>query len=1657
MNLKLLTAYCLLLILLLLSATKIMAATLIDEDFESWPPVGWQIVDHNGNGAWTNHNAIHGWVNYINKDKPIGERGDVAVADSDYFDAETDTSLITPPLDLSDHSYIVLYYETVYNDAWFYDDYADVDVSTNSGADWINVLHWEGESQREYGPGTNVTVNVSAAAGCSNALIRFHYFSPGDYWWEIDNVVILADTIDPTEFEAVGAATTQIDLSWITNEVGDEVILAYFLSDAIGTPADGTVYNVGNSIPGGGTIIYKGSGTDFSHTNFILEATEYFYKIWSVNSHTQYSAGVADSAFSCVGTFPYLESYESDLGVWHGVENNEFDWKRGSGTTPSSETGPDGGANGSDYYIYTEASGIANQGKSFLIDASFDFISSPNPELAFFYHMYGVDMGSLHVDVCDDSSNWHSNLWEISGEQQTSSSDPWKNAVVEMQQFGGQSPVKVRFRGITGNDFHSDMAVDYITITNRPGGLFFTPPSQSGSGHLGTTVQYNINALNLTGGDSDFNLFYTGAGGGAGWNETGPANTGFLNYRSSTNLTVNVTIDPNAAAWEAHTSIVTSVSTDGVFTNSTVLITKCDWNYDIYFEDFNREFYWPEGWTNYFLGQEVEGWFHGIERYLLLWAPAHDPAYGATNWFVSPAIDFGVDANQIYLGFWFLHYSDPFVPMDHKQSVYVSTGSRNPNDGDYVKVDDIDYNPGSSQWLYNLFDLSAFHGHSNVYIAIDYTSGNPMISFDVVTINGSKTGVDNAAIDSPTSFTMDSYQSTPAVTGTISIAGSTGTSGPATQVTAQFGYGFQNSNPFDNQDWVWVDAVYSHSDDTRDFFVSSPAFLTVAGELDYAFRFKNGESTWIYADTDGSSNGYLKANSGKMTVNMFPPKGELVKEQTLPEDIINAYSSVDNLFYDYSVADDFEFTVDTEVNSIRWKGIYWSSGRSGNETGIVLKVYANNSSGGDHPGSILYSELVPGYSCEKFMKTDNNFGINIYKYHIDLATPFSASKNTKYWFSVQMKVAESNEFWGQLTTSDSISGQNAAQFDGSSWGLVNDDIGFELYGDITNYGVLVGSVKRSYDGLPLLNANVKITDGGDNWSTSTGSNGEYNILLPLGTYSATAEIDNYQSQTVPGISFSSHGQVVTQNFSLESAKLYYSPSAISNSMNFGSVVTNNLTITNDGPVALSYNLIITTGNSPAMNLNEERNSSNNKIVPIEFNYDLENIFKNIGASPLPPSDKIIDSFNSTADSKNNKSAENFDCYAVNLNVAPARFVKFNSGSPGTFTKDIQLSIDYLELICAGDFVLGDFSSLYGIKFYARELIKVSTADASITSLGILYPSVNGSEVWTGMTAAPNGDIYGSTSDGSFSRLYKIDIATCSATLIGTISSQPLVIDIAINTKGELFGIDIINDNLIKINPATATPTVVGSIGFNANYAQGMDFNDLDGILYYAAYSTNYGGELRTVNTDTGATIPLGSFSSSHELDSLAIPKYVSASWVSLSSDSGTIPPDSTTQLDVIFDAGVVSNFGTYNSEILFFGNHINAVPNLPLTMDIIPSPIISAPMTQDFGSVDLFITSSVPLVVGNVGVGVLSGAVQDIVSPFFISGETNYFIPASSNITLNTHFVSDVEGDFSQNVQLTGGGGKTVVFIGNAIPEPVGIWIIGLLVTRSILKMRRSG
>jgi hypothetical protein len=160
-----------------------------------------------------------------------------------------------------------------------------------------------------------------------------------------------------------------------------------------------------------------------------------------------------------ITNFPYEERFESDLGDWIQSPNDNFDWTRHSGGTPSSETGSNAAHEGF-FYIYTEAS--SNFNAETYLDASFDFSSLSFPYLTFYYHMYGINMGSLHVDVWDGT--WNQNVFVLTGQQQTDASSSWENVFIDLTNFAGTDSVVVRLRGITGQSFQSDICIDKIEV-----------------------------------------------------------------------------------------------------------------------------------------------------------------------------------------------------------------------------------------------------------------------------------------------------------------------------------------------------------------------------------------------------------------------------------------------------------------------------------------------------------------------------------------------------------------------------------------------------------------------------------------------------------------------------------------------------------------------------------------------------------------------------------------------------------------------------------------------------------------------------------------------------------------------------------------------------------------------------------------------------------------------------------------------------------------------------------------------------------------------------------------------------------------------------------------------------------------------------------------
>jgi hypothetical protein len=198
-----------------------------------------------------------------------------------------------------------------------------------------------------------------------------------------------------------------------------------------------------------------------------------------------------------------------------------------------------------------------------------------------------------------------------------------------------------------------------------------------------------------------------------------------------------------------------------------------------------------------------------------------------------------------------------------------------------------------------------------------------------------------------------------------------------------------------------------------------------------------------------------------------------------------------------------------------------------------------------------------------------------------------------------------------------------------------------------------------------------------------------------------------------------------------------------------------------------------------------------------------------------------------------------------------------------------------------------YVSVYG----TGALYTVDPNDGTMTLIG---GGVSGG--WNGI-AYDGSTMYGATS----TQLYTIDLGTGTSTLVGSLGNAGLMIDIAIDQDtGICYGHDIVDDNIYTIDLGTGAATVLGPTGLACNYAQGMEFDQGNDVLYLAAYTTQ--GELYTCDVGTGACTLVGAFDGGAEVTALAIP---------YTTGPGPIPIDIWVAPGTYPLEAIVENLGTF--------------------------------------------------------------------------------------------------------------------------------------------------
>lgn len=271
---------------------------------------------------------------------------------------------------------------------------------------------------------------------------------------------------NPSIFKAQALSDSKIEIVWKHTHV-DQMIMAYSNSGIFGTPTTGTTYNVGDTIEGGGKILYAGTDTSYIHTNLVASSPHY-YKIWAKkNNVPEYSSGTTTFAYThCnkVDRFPYHESFGTLIKplcyevvdsqgtgqVW--MFNNPRNRKLKSTT----------GANGiaiidSDYF------GEGNTQNTQLVSCVFDFSEYQTVNISF-EHAYNHKNSTARFMYSVDGGV----TYQLAANYQTTTGSlitPAKATFDLSSQLGGQSNVK--FKWSYSATHGSFWAIDDFKVTAR--------------------------------------------------------------------------------------------------------------------------------------------------------------------------------------------------------------------------------------------------------------------------------------------------------------------------------------------------------------------------------------------------------------------------------------------------------------------------------------------------------------------------------------------------------------------------------------------------------------------------------------------------------------------------------------------------------------------------------------------------------------------------------------------------------------------------------------------------------------------------------------------------------------------------------------------------------------------------------------------------------------------------------------------------------------------------------------------------------------------------------------------------------------------------------------------------------------------------------------
>jgi|WetSurMetagenome_2_1015567.scaffolds.fasta_scaffold09849_2 hypothetical protein len=233
-------------------------------------------------------------------------------------------------------------------------------------------------------------------------------------------------------------------------------------------------------------------------------------------------------------------------------------------------------------------------------------------------------------------------------------------------------------------------------------------------------------------------------------------------------------------------------------------------------------------------------------------------------------------------------------------------------------------------------------------------------------------------------------------------------------------------------------------------------------------------------------------------------------------------------------------------------------------------------------------------------------------------------------------------------------------------------------------------------------------------------------------------------------------------------------------------------------------------------------------------------------------------------------------------------------------------------------------SFWPIYYYITEigppaaLYKMDAETGIVTLLGDI----------TGMNAdQPNGISYCRNNDKyyivSSTNLYSFDLETLTTTYIGSFNAGGLMIDLCFDWAGVCYAYDLADDNAYTINISTGNATLLGPLGYDAHYGQGMSYDFETSTIYLSAFNvTTMTGQLRTMDPVTGMTTLITDWGY-EQIAPFALPTWLCMSPVGQPSNPS--PPNGTTGVPLNGNTLTWTN-GVYTINVeIWFGVRENVV------------------------------------------------------------------------------------------------------------------------------------